>query len=153
MNDNIEEDAPVLINFIENWCKHFPYDKERIVSIFVNITAGKTIENEKITVPKISLSDSDDLLMKINLNTASFKQLMSFSKMTIKTANKIIDDRNRGIFVTNENVKKYIELAFWFCYNIFLWKLKVYSLFKDKPSLNLKLICTKMPSPRRYGAN
>lgn len=167
MNDNIKEDAPVLINFIKNWCKHFSCDKERIINMFVNITAGKTIENnagriyeqiaiegmfgransivkaincykntigdlcskvidgkinidknvpkeiwienKKITGPKISFSDSNNLSMRINLNTASFKQLMSFSQMTVKTANKIIDDRNNGLFITSENVKSILN--------------------------------------------
>lgn len=167
MTDNIKEDAPVLINFIETWCNCFPYDKERIINIFVNITAGKTIENnvgsiyekiaiegmfgradsivksincyknaigdlckkvtdgkldigksvpkeiwienKKVTGPKISFSASNDLPMKINLNTASFKQLMSFSEITVQTANKIIGDRNNGIFITSENVKSVLN--------------------------------------------
>lgn len=167
IDNEIKEDAPLLINFIENWCKYFPYDKERIINIFVNVTVGKTIENDagriyeqiavegmfgraekivksincykntiedlckkvidgkidigknipkeiwienkKVTAPKISFSDSNDLPMKVNLNTASFKQLMSFSKMTPQTANKIIDDRNRGIFINNDNVKSILN--------------------------------------------
>lgn len=162
LTDRIKEDSPVLINFIENWCEYFPEDKERIINIFINITAGKTIENDvgriyeqiaikgmfgmaeavsnlilqyrkhikalcnkvvegevaigknipkqlwvenkRVPAPKISFSDLNTPTMMINLNTASITQLMSFSKMTLEAANKILSDREDGRFIDENDI-------------------------------------------------
>lgn len=41
-----ENSAPVFIEFINEWCKSFPADKEKIIELFIKSTIGKTVSNE-----------------------------------------------------------------------------------------------------------
>ncbi|MFC2132620.1 hypothetical protein ACFLRG_02365 [Bacteroidota bacterium] len=45
MNQEVELDPP-FIEFIKNWCRIFPEDKKELLTIFINVTKGKTISNE-----------------------------------------------------------------------------------------------------------
>lgn len=148
---NIKEDSVIFIDFIKAWCSSFPSDKERLISIFINITKGKTVENDlgnlyeqiavngmlgkaenmsrlikeykdktqeicnkvlhndlaidnnvlkeswvqnnTVNTPEIFYPSNEKKPMMINLNTASFLQLMSLPNMTSASAYKIIENR------------------------------------------------------------
>lgn len=46
LKNNINNSSIIFIDFIEQWVKCFPTDREEIIKIFISTTVGKTITNE-----------------------------------------------------------------------------------------------------------
>lgn len=40
------KERPVFVEYIKEWCKAFPEDREKLITIFVNMTAGATMSPE-----------------------------------------------------------------------------------------------------------
>ena len=46
IRDEALREKALLIEFIEEWCRSFPEDREEILTLFVSLSIGKTISNE-----------------------------------------------------------------------------------------------------------
>lgn len=99
----------VLIEALNEYKKTFDnlylMIENKDIAIDKNICKEIWIENTHVKIPKYFWLNEEMIPLKVNLNTASLHDLISFPKITPAKATEILNDRtNKGYFKTVEEV-------------------------------------------------
>ena len=103
----------ITIEFIKEWCKSFPEDKNELIKIFLLTTKGKTINNELATLfEKLVYQGNIGNYDEFNVLIKNFEK--KFSELKEKTLKDItIIEKNIGPELWIENNKIKIRTVLW----------------------------------------
>lgn len=102
---NIDKFIPLVKHYREEYKKVFEKIKNENIALDEMIPKEVWVKSKNMKIPSIIWEKESGVPLMVNMNTASINELMTIENMRMETAEKILAERNRGIYKINSCVK------------------------------------------------